>query len=292
MRPKPWMITVMSGAARKFETPDELVEFPGIVEQIVDIGDLTVARIVQQPGWRWSSDMRSVVEGEWCEAHHVGVQLHGRQGFAFRNGTTLEVGPGEVYDIPPGHDGYTLGDDEAVMIEWSGPRTFGGLRTPAHNRVLTTLAFTDLVGSTEALAQMGDPAWRDLLSRHYESARSILERYGGREIETTGDGVLATFAAPANAIRCVAEINHAAHSDGLQIRSAVHVGEMEMVGSRLRGIAVNEAARILGQADADEILVSEQAKAFAEGAGLRFEDRGLHELKGIPDKRRLFAYLE
>jgi len=139
---------------------------------------------------------------------------------------------------------------------------------------------------------MGDPAWRDLLSRHYESARSILERYGGREIETTGDGVLATFAAPANAIRCVAEINHAAHSDGLQIRSAVHVGEMEMVGSRLRGIAVNEAARILGQADADEILVSEQAKAFAEGAGLRFEDRGLHELKGIPDKRRLFAYLE
>src|SRR5437762_3031719 len=116
MRPKPWMITVMSGAARKFETPDELVEFPGIVEQIVDI---TVARIVQQPGWRWSSDMRSVVEGEWCEAHHVGVQLHGRQGFAFRNGTTLEVGPGEVYDIPPGHDGYTLGDDEAVMIEWS-----------------------------------------------------------------------------------------------------------------------------------------------------------------------------
>jgi hypothetical protein len=104
------------------------VEFPGIVEQIVELGDLTVARIVQQPGWRWSNDMRSIVEGEWCEAHHVGVNLSGRQGFRLQDGTTLEVGPGEVYDIPPGHDGFTVGDEPVVAIEWSGPRTFGGVR--------------------------------------------------------------------------------------------------------------------------------------------------------------------
>jgi class 3 adenylate cyclase len=280
----------MSGTAKKLEAPDELVEFPGIAEQIVEIGDLTVARIVQQPGWRWSKDMRSVVEGEWCDAHHIGFNISGRQGVVFRDGSNLEIGPGEVYDIPPGHDGYTIGDEPAVMIEWSGPRTFGGLRTAPHNRVLSTLAFTDLVGSTELLVKMGDPAWRDLLSRHYESVRSSLERFGGREIETTGDGVLATFAAPANAVRCLAEIQRRASSDGLQVRGGVHVGELEMVGNRLRGVAVHEAARILAKADAGEVLVSEQAKAFAESAGLAFEDRGLHRLKGLPGERRLFAY--
>jgi class 3 adenylate cyclase len=280
----------MSGAAKKVEEPDELVEFPGFVEQIVEMGDLTVARIVQQPGWRWSKDMRSVVEGEWCDAHHIGFNLSGRQGVFFRDGSTLEIGPGEIYDIPPGHDGYTIGDEPAVMIEWSGPRTFGGRRTAPHNRVLSTLAFTDIVSSTELLVKMGDPAWRDLLSTHYESVRSSLERFGGREIETTGDGVLATFAAPANAVRCLAEIRHRANGDGLQVRGGVHVGELEMVGNRLRGVAVHETARILAKADAGEVLVSEQAKAFAESAGLEFEDRGLHQLKGLPGTRRLFAY--
>lgn len=278
--------------SKKFDEPDETVEFPGIVEQIVDMGDLTVARIVQQPGWRWSKDMRSVVEGDWCEAHHVGVNLSGRQGFLLRDGTTLEVGPGEVFDIPPGHDGFTIGDEPAVMIEWSGPRTFGGLRTNLRNRILTTLAFTDVVGSTETLARVGDAAWRDLLSRHYETVRSILERFGGREIETTGDGMLITFAAPATAVRCIADMQRAADSDGLGLRAGVHVGELELVGNRLRGIAVHEAARIVGQAAPGEILVSEQAKAFAEAAGLSFEDRGAQELKGLPSKLRLFAYVE
>jgi class 3 adenylate cyclase len=280
----------VAGTAKKLEVPDELVEFPGVVEQIVEVDDLTVARIVQQPGWRWSKDMRSVIEGEWCEAHHIGVNLSGRQGAVFRDGSNLEIGPGEVYDIPPGHDGYTIGDEPAVMVEWLGPRTFGGLRTPTHNRVLSTLAFTDLVGSTELLVEMGDSAWRDRLSKHYEAMRSILERFGGREIETTGDGVLATFAAPANAVRCVAEIQSRAREDGLKVRGAVHVGELELVGNHLRGVAVHEAARILGEAGADEVLVSEQAKAFAESAGLSFTDRGLHQLKGLPDERRLFAY--
>src|SRR6476660_651018 len=262
----------MSGTAKKLEAPDELVEFPGIVEQIVEMGDLTVARIVQEPGWRWSKDMRSVVEGEWCEAHHIGFNVSGRQGVVFRDGSNLEIGPGEVYDIPPGHDGSTIGEEPAVMIEWSGPRTFGGHRTAPHNRVLSTLAFTDVVGSTELLVKIGDHAWRDLLSRHYESVRSSLERFGGREIETTGDGVLATFAAPANAVRCLAEIQRRASSDGLEVRGSVHVGELEMVGNRLRGVAVHEAARILAKACAREVLVSEQAKAFAESAGLAFED--------------------
>jgi class 3 adenylate cyclase len=177
------------------------------------------------------------------------------------------------------------------MVEWSGPRTFGGLRSGSRNRVLTTLAFTDLVGSTETLARVGDVAWRDLLSRHYESTRSLLERCGGREILTTGDGVLATFAAPAAAIRCIAEIQRRGAQEELRLRAGVRVGEVELVGNRLQGIAVHEAARLVALAAPDEILVSEPAKTFAEAAGLAFGDRGLHELKGFPAERRLFAYV-
>jgi class 3 adenylate cyclase len=281
-----------SKRSKRFDSPDETVEFPGIREEIVDLGDATVARIVQEPGWRWSTDMRSVVEGEWCEAHHIGVNLSGRQGFLLRDGTTLEVGPGEVYDIPPGHDGYTVGDEQVVAIEWSGARSFGGLRTRTDSRVLTTLALTDVVGSTELLASIGDTAWRELLSRHYQAARSLLERFGGREVATTGDGVLATFAAPATAIRWAVEMQRIAAAEGLHLRGAVHVGEVEVVADGLRGLAVHEAARIVEHASADEILASEMAKTFAEAAGLAFHDRGLFELKGLPTQRRLFAFAE
>ena len=277
--------------SRSFESPDETIEFPGIREEIVDLGDMSVARIVQEPGWRWSNDMRSVVEGEWCEAHHIGVNLSGRQGFLLRDGTTVEVEPGELYDIPAGHDGYTLGDEQVVAIEWSGARTFGGLRTRSNSQVLTTLALTDVVGSTQRLAAIGDAAWRDILSRHYQAARSLLDRFGGREVATTGDGILATFAAPATGIRWAVEMKRSAAEDALELRAAVHVGEVEVVEDGLRGLAVHEAARIIGEAGAEEILVSETAKIFAEAAGLTFEDRGLFDLKGLPGKRRLFAYV-
>ena len=104
---------------------DEVVQFPGYTEYIVEIGDLTIARVIQEPGWVYSRDMATVDEGRWCEAHHVGVTISGRQGVVLRDGSRLEFGPDDVYDIPPGHDGYTIGDEPAVMIEWSGPRIHG-----------------------------------------------------------------------------------------------------------------------------------------------------------------------
>ena len=135
---------------KNLSEPDEVVRFPGYTEYIVEIGDLTVARVIQDPGWVYSRDMATIDQGRWCEAHHVGVTVSGRQGVVLRDGSRQEFGPDDVYDIPPGHDGYTIGDEPAVMFEWSGPRTFGG-RSSSRNRVLTTLLFTDLVGSTETL---------------------------------------------------------------------------------------------------------------------------------------------
>jgi len=280
-----------STAARpkNLSDPDEVVRFPGYTEYIVEVGDLTIARVIQDPGWVYSRDMATVADGPWCDAHHVGVNLSGRQGILTRDGSRVEYGPGDVYDVAPGHDGYTIGDEPVVMIEWLGPRTFGG-RSSARSRILTTLLLTDLVGSTETLARIGDAAWRDLLSRHYESNRAILEGYGGREVDTTGDGMLVMFPAPAPAVRCAADLRSAAISQGLHVRMGVHVGEVELVGGRVRGMAVHESARIMQAAGPDEILVSELVRTLTLPVGLTFSDQGPRDMKGIADPVRLFSY--
>jgi class 3 adenylate cyclase len=203
-----------------------------------------------------------------------------------RDGTSFELNPGDVFEIPPGHDGEVLGDEPAVLLEWAGFRTFAGGRGKA---VLTTLLFTDLVASTTTAARLGDVRWRELLASHYSAIRSELDRSGGREVNTTGDGILAMFEAPTAAIRCAAAIRDASIDQDLHIRAGVHLGEVQVVGDNVQGVAVHEAARVMAEAGADEILVSETTKALAPG--LEFEDRGEHELKGISGPRRLFAYL-
>ncbi|MDQ4108237.1 MAG: hypothetical protein M3138_05440 [Actinomycetota bacterium] len=268
--------------------PDETIRLPGIVEELVDLGDLTVGRTVQEPGWRWSTHVRAHVGGDWCEARHVGVVVSGRLGVVLRDGTAREFGPDDVYDIPPGHDGYTVGDEECVLIEWSGLRALAGFRSGSP-RALATLLFTDIVDSTAVAGRLGDTAWRALLSTHFEAARSALDRFGGREVKTTGDGLLATFDGPAQALRCAAAIADAARREGVRIRAGVHIGEVELVGEDVRGVAVHEAARIMAQARANEILVSETTRALALSAGLSFEDRGTHDLKGLPGEWRLYA---
>jgi class 3 adenylate cyclase len=276
---------------KNFRDPDDTVELPGIVERQVELGDLTVGRQTLEPGWRWSTHVRPHVGGDWCQVRHVGVVLSGRAGIRLRDGTTFELGPDDVYDIPPGHDGYVIGHESCEMLEWAGTRAFWGFRAGGHGRALATLLFTDLVDSTALANRLGDAAWRALLSDHFESARSQLERFRGREVKTTGDGLLATFDGPAQALEGAAAIRQAANREDLQVRAAVHVGEVEVVGSDLRGVAVHEAARIMAQAGEDEILVSETTRALAQTAGLAFEDRGSHDLKGLPGDWRLFAYV-
>jgi class 3 adenylate cyclase len=275
---------------KSFAAPDQTIELPLLSAEIVELGDFTVGYVVHQPGWSWSKHVRPSVGGEWCQARHVGVLLSGRTGVRLEDGTTYELSPRDVVDIPPGHDGWVIGDEPAVMLEWAGLHTFAG---PAlsRRRALATLLFTDLVDSTPTAAKLGDRAWRELLAGHFAAARSALDRFGGREIDTTGDGILATFDGPANALRAADAIRDAAARHGLRLRAGVHVGEVEFAGGDVRGVAVHEAARIMGQAAAGEILVSETTRALAQPSGFTFEDKGPHTLKGLEGERRLHAFL-
>jgi class 3 adenylate cyclase len=273
---------------KSFATPDQTIELPLLKAEIVELGDFTVGYVVHQPGWSWSEHVRPTVGGEWCQARHVGVLLSGRTGVRLADGTTYELGPHDVVDLPPGHDGWVIGDEPAVMLEWSGLHTFVG-PAMSRGRGLATLLFTDLVDSTPMAAKLGDRAWRELLSGHFVAARSALDRFGGREIDTTGDGILATFDGPANALRAAEAIRDNAARHDLRIRAGVHVGEVEFVGSDVRGVAVHEAARIMGKAAEGEILVSETTRALAQPSGFAFEDRGSQTLKGLEGERRLYA---
>jgi len=276
---------------KSLEAPDDVIDVPGLRARIVELGDLTVGEIVSEPGWRWSTHMRPTVGGDWCQARHVGIVLSGRLGILFPDGTELTFGPNDVFDVPPGHDGYTLGDEPCVQVEWMGLRAFAGFPTGIHSRILATLLFTDLVDSTEIATRLGDARWRELLSSHFEAARTEVLRFGGREVTTTGDGMLATFEGPARALHCAAAIRRAAHRQDLRIRAGVHVGEVELVGEDVRGVTVHEAARIMAAAEEDEILVSDMTRALAGASGLAFEDRGAHTLKGLDGEWRLAAFV-
>jgi class 3 adenylate cyclase len=158
-----------------------------------------------------------------------------------------------------------------------------------HARMLTTLLFTDVVGSTDRLARIGDRAWRTVLDRHDEALRRQLARFSGHQEKLTGDGILATFDGPARAIRCGTAIRDAARQIGLDVRVGIHTGEVERRGSELAGIAVHLACRVCEAAQPGEVLVSRTVVDLVAGSGTTFDDRGEHELKGIPAPWRLFA---
>jgi class 3 adenylate cyclase/alpha-beta hydrolase superfamily lysophospholipase len=165
----------------------------------------------------------------------------------------------------------------------------GVRRGPEPDRVLATVVFTDLVGSTERAAELGDRRWRGLLDQHHATVRRELERWSGVEVDTAGDGFLATFDGPARAVRCACAVRDAVQPLGLQIRAGVHTGEIELVGSKPAGIAVHTGARVAALAGAGEVLVSSTVKDLVAGSGIEFEERGEHELKGVPGTWRLYA---
>lgn len=282
----------MADSYRKsLDEPDETFELDGMVEHVVRLGDYTVGRVVQPPGFRWSTNIQPLVGGEWCVARHVGVVVSGRMGVELKDGTQFELGPNDVFDIPPGHDAFVLGDDPLVEIDWSGLEAWTGFKVRLHDRVLAGVLMTDIVGSTQEASRLGDALWRSRLSDHLESVRTCLGRFRGREIDTAGDGMFALFDGAARALECAAAIQEAAEAQGVPVRIGVHVGEVELTSNGARGIAIHEASRIAALADAGEVLTSEATRALSMGAGLQFEDRGLHELKGLEGQRRLFAFV-
>jgi pimeloyl-ACP methyl ester carboxylesterase len=180
------------------------------------------------------------------------------------------------------------GDADAVLGEIEEFLT-GARSVPEPDRVLATVMFTDIVGSTQRAAEVGDARWRELLGAHQEAVRRELERFRGREVKTLGDGYLATFDGPARAIRCGLAIAETARSTGLEVRTGLHSGEVELMDDDVGGIAVHIAARIGALAGAGEVLVSSTVKDLVAGSGIQFVDRGARPLKGIADEWRLFA---
>ena len=158
------------------------------------------------------------------------------------------------------------------------------------DRILATVLFTDIANSTAKAIELGDAAWRRLLLDHHARVRTQLTRFRGREIDTAGDGFLASFDGPARAIRCALVLREAIRELGIEIRAGLHAGECELIDGKVGGVAVHTGARVAGEAAAGEVLVSSTVKDLVAGSGLEFEDRGLHALKGLGDWR-LYAVL-
>jgi class 3 adenylate cyclase len=211
---------------------------------------------------------------------YVGIEL-GRQ--------VASLIPGARFYECPGTDTYAWIDDTALdeVEEFLTGRRRHLIETP--DRVLATVMFTDIVGSTEHASRLGDSRWRRLLDEHNGVVRSAIARWRGTEVKTIGDGFLATFDGPARAVRCAQEIVSDVAPLGLSVRTGLHTGECELVGGDVAGMAVHIGARVMAEAQPGEVLTSSTVKDLVAGSELEFEDRGSHTLRGVPDEWHLFA---
>ena len=277
--------------SKRFDKPDDTVSSSKFSGQIIVLGKTQVGQFMFQPGWHWSKDVKPVLGTHSCQFHHQGFVVSGRMHIIMDSGAEYTLGPGEVFDVPPGHDSFVVGDEPHVVIEFRGAKEFITPNTSSE-RVLATLLFTDIVGSTTAAARLGDAAWKKLLTQHFDRVRLELDRFRGIEITTTGDGFLAMFDSTARAVSCAASICRAVRQDGIEVRAGIHSGEVERHQDNVRGVAVHVAARIAALAGPGEVLISDSTFVLIEGSGLTFSDFGEHELKGVPKPRRLYRLVE
>ena len=275
--------------AKSFAAPDDVRTMTKVRFETVGLDDATVGHCRFEPGWRWSTDMGPVIGVSSCPIRHLGYAVSGAMRVVMDDGQTLDIGPDTVFDIPPGHDKWVMGDEPWVTIEWGASgRALSAALNERGDRSLATVLFTDIVDSTARLQLVGDAAWRDLLAAHNALLREQLNVSRGREVKTTGDGLLAIFDSPTRAALCAVAMTRSVRALGLEVRVGVHTGEIELVGDDVRGITVHTAARVLALARPSEVLVSSTTAGLLEGSGLVLQDAGVHELKGLPGSRQLF----
>lgn len=274
---------------RSFSSPDQVVELGPVRSEIITLGGLAVSHDVHGVGWRWSTHVKPAVKTESCQIRHIGLVLRGRMHVVLDDGDEFDAGALDLVDIPPGHDAWTLGDQPLEMIAWTGAKSWLAPVSTLGERVLATLLLADVVDSTGTAGRIGDAAWSDLLADFQFRTREAVAQYHGRVVDFAGDGVLAMFDGAARAIRCASALHAMADDLRLVIRLAVHAGEVEIAEESIRGLAIHEASRILALAGPGETLVSETISILTRDAGVQFEDRGEHELRGIPGLRRLLA---
>lgn len=277
--------------SKSLDLPDEVRPTPFGRVDIYNLDDLVIGRMVFQPGWHWKEHVQPIAGTSLCQYHHVGVCISGRLANRMEDGTIGEIGPGMVFDIPPGHDGWVVGDEPFVAYDVAGVRSFARIDSTVQ-RVLGALLFTDIVDSTALAESLGPARWRELVGTHNERTQFELDRFRGRLVKTTGDGVLALFDGSERAVRAGAAVSLAAKGLGLTIRAGIHTGEVEIAAGDVRGLAVHVAARIMALAGPGEVYVSATTRELVADSGLTFVDAGIHELKGVSGLRQLYRLVD
>ena len=206
---------------------------------------------------------------------------------AFRE--RILIGRGDGYEIPPGHEVRVIGDEPWESVEFASAHMFGLAPEELGERVVATVIFTDIVGSTAALEHLGDHAWASVLHEHNVRIRAAIDRFRGREVTSTGDGFLALFDGASRAVRAAALMEPAVAELGIRVRVGLHTSEIEIVGGQPRGVGVHAAARVAALAGPGEVLLTGTTRDLLDGSGLILESRGEHELKGLSGARTIFA---
>jgi class 3 adenylate cyclase len=264
-------------------------ELPRMHGALAVMGTLAIGRGVLDPGFRWSIDVKPTVGTLWCEQHHLHVLLRGRLGVQMAGSDVAVIlEPGDVFDVPPGHDTWVEGDEEVELLDVSGSSVDFGVPTGSARTVVTML-MSDIVNSTPLAASLGDARWKQALADHDRAVRAAITRFRGREIDTTGDGFFVAFDSVAAALGCAAAIRGGVRDLGVEVRIGVHTGEIETTDNGVRGIAIHALARIMSAAQPSEVLVSPVVRVLSEGSGARFQARGPHTLKGIAEPMELYA---
>jgi class 3 adenylate cyclase len=276
---------------RSFDDPDDSVEIEGLQSWIISLGGIVVSRSVHPPGWRWSLHVKPFAKGEWCQTRHMGVAVSGHLRVSLDSGVELDIKAGDVFNIPPGHDGWVIGEVPMETIDWTGAGSWLPTIEDLSDRTLASLVFTDIVDSTATAGRLGETVWGELLATHDLRIKDTIGRHRGRLVKNTGDGVLAMFPGPGRAVRCAVGLREVATGLGLTLRIGVHTGEVEMREGDLHGLVVHEAARIMSAAEPGEVLVSAATRDLMGYLDFELVDRGTHQLRGVSEPQQLFAVI-